>query len=99
MDLFTPLSKEYCLYFYILSVLGFILMSIALIFGVFGLFSKNGTKNMGKLFMVVSAYFILYFQNRLLYSMCVNASSGASSAAADAKIGGAAPAAPNVYLL
>lgn len=45
-------------------------MIIALGFGIFSYFSNKKFTGFGQLFMVVAGYFIIYFQNRLLYSMC-----------------------------
>lgn len=70
MDLFGPLPQQYCLYFYFLSVIGYVLMILALGFGIFSYFSNKKFVGFGQLFMIVAGYFIIYFQNRLLYSMC-----------------------------
>jgi hypothetical protein len=80
MDLFSPLSRNYCLYFYFLSILGFALMVVSIGFGIFQAFSKKKPINYGALLMIASGYFVVYFQNRLLYGMCVG--SGNSGAAA-----------------
>lgn len=45
-------------------------MLIAIVFGIFSYFSNKKFTGFGQLFMVVAGYFIIYFQNRLLYSMC-----------------------------
>jgi hypothetical protein len=70
--LFGPLDTEYCLYFYILSVINY----IAAIFLVVALLAslvlkKFDMKNVGTLGFGALLYFIIYFQNRLLYSMCI----------------------------
>lgn len=70
MDLFSPLPQQYCLYFYYLSVIGYVLMILAIGFGLFNYFSNKKFVGIGQLFMIVAGYFIIYFQNRLLYSMC-----------------------------
>ena len=70
MDLFGPLPQNYCLYFYFLSMIGYVLMILALVFGIFSYFSNKKFVGFGQLFMIVTGYFIIYFQNRLLYSMC-----------------------------
>jgi len=70
-ELFSPLPKDYCLYFYYLSVIGFILFTLAIVSGVaFGIMKRKG---FGYYVSVVAAsivYFLLYFVNRLLFSMC-----------------------------
>ena len=71
MDLFKPLSKDYCLYFYILSILGFVLIILNILFLVWNVYKrKNGSEIVKNIFSILGV-FILYFQNRLFYSMCV----------------------------
>jgi len=69
--LFGPLSRKYCIWFYWLSVVGFILLILVVISAILALFSKK----MGPGFYYAAlssgiAYAIFYFQNRLLYTMC-----------------------------
>ena len=72
--LFSPLSKDYCLYFYAVSVFAFVIAVIALLNIVLLLFSKGPKKQlMGAYFMLFLVYFVLYFQNRLLNTMCEKA--------------------------
>jgi hypothetical protein len=69
-DLFSPLGKEYCVYFYFLTVLSFISFFIVIIHGVHSIINRKG-----KVFDVLVrliAPFLLYFNNRLLYGMCVH---------------------------
>lgn len=69
--LFGPLSKEYCLWFYLLSIIGFALFAFILISGiVMGVSKKRDMSFYLHLFAGSLAYAIFYFQNRLLYSMC-----------------------------
>jgi hypothetical protein len=70
---FGPLGKPYCNYFYFLSVMGYIFMILSLLSLLYiGATTKNTDS---KFYMagvtVILAYGIFYFQNRLLYSMCV----------------------------
>ena len=74
VDLFSPLSKKYCVWFYYLAIISFV-------FFIFGLFSaiiygiKQG-KGFGYYVTACVAgigYFVMYFQNRLLFSMCTHA--------------------------
>ena len=67
--LFSPLSKDYCLYFYYLSVMAFVFLLLALYNGLGLLLKKKATVLQALLGLV--APFLLYFNNRLLYSMCV----------------------------
>lgn len=69
--LFGPLSGEFCAYFYYLSILGFFLFAITILAGFYtGLMKgKSGMYYAG----IVGAslvYFITYFVNRLMYSVC-----------------------------
>ena len=69
---FGPLSKDYCLYFYILSVVGFILLTMMLATTLMvGITKRKGIDFYLQSVSVAIAYGIFYFQNRLLYSMCV----------------------------
>lgn len=78
MDLegiFSPLSKDYCLWFYYLQIIGFIFLVIILLTSLF-LIVGNDTKKkekgklLGGLFIMIMTYGIFYFQNRLFYSIC-----------------------------
>ena len=72
--LFGPLSGEYCLYFYYLSIISFFLLAIAIISGVVR--GLQGSKGMYFYISVLGtsiAYFISYFVNRLMYSVCSKA--------------------------
>ena len=70
---FGPLNKESCLYFYFLSIIfGVIFLFIAL--GIFFYIIRIGNKmdiktGLNLLLMLINA-FLVYFVNRLLYSMC-----------------------------
>lgn len=70
--LFSPLSKEYCVLFYGYAVLSYIWFILILILSiVYGIKNKKG---MWYYFVCATsglAYFLIYFQYRLLYSMCV----------------------------
>jgi hypothetical protein len=69
---FGPLGKDYCLWFYFLSIIGFVLMIFILVSGVIvGIWKKS--KPEYYLFLVSGSvlYLIIYFQNRLLHTMCV----------------------------
>ena len=69
--LYGPLGKEYCIWFYILSVLGFvsfIAILISIMMMAFG--KKKGSEFYLPMFGIALTYIVAYFQNRLLYSMC-----------------------------
>lgn len=70
-QVFGPISKEYCLYFYILSVIGLVLFAVAVFGAVYaGLSKGKGLEYVVPALMASLAYFIAYLQNRLLYNMC-----------------------------
>jgi small basic protein len=70
--LFGPLDKKFCDYFYILSILGFVLLAISLVSSVMvGLSKRRGLDFYMQMFSVAVGYGLFYFQNRLLHSMCV----------------------------
>ena len=71
-DIFSPLSKEYCEYFYILSVIGFGFFWFFLIGGiVYGIKKNLGASYYFQVCFLCANYIVLYFQNRLLHSMCI----------------------------
>ena len=70
---FGPLSREYCAYFYFMSILFFVFFVLSII-GVFSAVIMKG-KKMDFMFFVNSFMLILntllaYFVNRLLNTMC-----------------------------
>ena len=71
--LYGPLGKQYCMYFYLLSVFGFVLLALTVLGLVWSLFTKKmDMKVVMGLIMASLGYGIFYFQNRLLHSMCVH---------------------------
>jgi hypothetical protein len=71
-SLFSPLGKEYCMYFYWLSVIGFFFFWVLLLSGiVVGIKSKMPAAHYLHLGMICISYALLYFQSRLLYSVCM----------------------------
>ncbi len=72
MDVFGPLSKDYCIYFYALSVAGFVLVCLVGLSLILNLISnkKFDMSDFGKYFIVALGYSVFYLQNRILYSMC-----------------------------
>ena len=77
-EYFGPLSKEYCVYFYFLSIFFFFIYLTTLI-GIIAFIIKhynNGAK-VNLLFFINSVMLLLnsliaYFVNRLFHTMCVN---------------------------
>lgn len=71
--LFGSLSNEYCRYFYYLSVIGFVLLVFITISGLYiGITKRKGSDFYFYTILIALGYLIFYFQNRLLYSMCIN---------------------------
>lgn len=70
-DYLGPLSSEYCVYFYVLTILALIALVFALVGGVYQ-FTQKKIDLLPMVMSVISAG-LLYIQNRLLYSMCVSA--------------------------
>lgn len=68
-NLFSPLGREYCAYFYWLTVISFIFLLIALYQSLMLLF--KGKFRITRFILSLIAPFLLYFNNRLLYGMCV----------------------------
>ena len=71
-NLFAPLDKKYCMYFYILSVIAFIfiLFSLVSLFFLLGDYSKNKHVIISTLSSILMLG-LTYFSNRLLYTMCI----------------------------
>jgi len=70
--IYGPISQDYCIYFYILSVLGFVaLLTVLLAMVFYGLSSKkNPVTFYLNMLMLAGLYGLAYLQNRLLYNMC-----------------------------
>lgn len=97
-SIYGPLNKDYCLYFYILSVFGFILLVIAIISTlIIGITQKKGTKFYMEMFMICIAYGIMYFHNRLLLTMCNGSTTeGLSSLSSTTLSGNTNPVSMNI---
>jgi hypothetical protein len=70
---FGPLNKDSCVYFFILSFIFFILLFVALsihIFFYFKNFKQLNLTNIMNTIIIIFNIFIVYFVNRLLYTMC-----------------------------
>ena len=72
--LFGPLDGEYCAYFYILSVINyifFIFIITSLIVTLVFQGRKADSKSLMTMLFGALLYGVIYFQNRLLHSMCM----------------------------
>lgn len=65
---FGTMSRTNCDYFLILSMFGALLMLLSLVFGII---KYNKNKSILIIILSVLQPFVLYFQNRLLYNMCI----------------------------
>lgn len=72
--LFGPLGKEWCVYFYILSIVAY----VAFILAVFGLggylvarYDKLNSNHVFNLAIIIVNTFFVYIGQRLLHTMCV----------------------------
>lgn len=70
--LFGPVTSQYCLWFYAISLFSF----VSLILVIIGFFVSMLSKKVHfaiplSFFISVFSWFFMYFQNRLLYNMCL----------------------------
>ena len=72
MDLFSPLSHKYCDYFYILSIIFFVVFLFTTVMCVMNLLKKKSMK-LTDAAILITQPLLLYFINRLYFSMCVGA--------------------------
>lgn len=73
-NLFGPLGKEYCVWFYFLSVFSFFWVVLAIIGFITMLVMKRKNVDMYVVInslLVIIIYFFMYLQSRLLHSMCM----------------------------
>ncbi len=70
-DLFEPLSAKYCDYFYYLSVIFFVLTCVAGLSILASLVQGKNKMKFSEMLITISQPLLLYFINRLYYSMCV----------------------------
>tara|TARA_B100000900_G_scaffold412018_1_gene432938 strand:- start:336 stop:575 length:240 start_codon:yes stop_codon:yes gene_type:complete len=71
-SLFGPLDRKYCDWFYYLSLVAFIFMVLTILALVMSLFSKKAkSEHIGAAVYGALMYAAFYFQNRLLYTMCL----------------------------
>ena len=72
--LFGPLGKEWCVYFYILSIVAY----VAFILAVFGLggylvarYNKLNSNHIFNLVVIIVNTFFVYIGQRLMHTMCI----------------------------
>jgi len=72
--LFAPLDKDFCLYFYFFSIFCFIVIVVLVVMFLFIIIRSSGKISsipFGYMIVAILSYGIMYFQFRLLYSMCL----------------------------
>ena len=70
--LFGPVSKKYCVLFYYLMFGSFFIYSAIILLAIgWGISHSKGVLFYLVCALVAFMYFLMYFQMRLLYSMCV----------------------------
>ena len=72
--LFGPLTKESCNYFYFFSIAGFFTIIVFILFGLVVMlrfYKKVDERVILNLIAMIINSFLLYFSNRLLYTMCM----------------------------
>lgn len=67
---FAPLGREYCDYFFYLSVVNFVLLLYILLSATYIFLFDKKRDGIFQVILVALPTFIAYFTNRLLYSMC-----------------------------
>jgi hypothetical protein len=71
---FGPLSREYCVYFYILTILSaitFVMSATTIVYYMITHIKKIDAMFIFNSFYVLFSSFLAYFVNRLLHTMCV----------------------------
>jgi hypothetical protein len=74
MNLFTPLDKKYCNYFYYLSVISyfvFIFIVLSFVLMLVFHFKKLDLNISLHFFSTIISTFLAYLVNRIMYSMCI----------------------------
>jgi hypothetical protein len=72
---FSPLDKNACVYFLIISVIFFMLLLFAILGEIIYVYKNLKSLNLRTFttgLLLIFNIFIVYFVNRLLYSMCSN---------------------------
>ena len=72
-NLFESLIAKYCDYFYYLSVIFFIITCMGALSIVASLVQGKNKMKFSEIIVIISQPLLLYFINRLNYSMCVGA--------------------------
>lgn len=68
---FAPLGREYCDYFFYLSVINFVILLYILLSAMYIFFFDKKRDGIFQIMLVALPTFLAYFTNRLLYSICI----------------------------
>ena len=71
-SLFSPLPSEYCNFFLYVSIFSFVILIISAIYVILALVNKKSKINFAQIMILLFQPLLLYFVNRLYFSMCVN---------------------------
>lgn len=72
---FGPLSKEFCLYFYAISIItgiSFVLTALSMVYFMVTNIKKIDMELILSYFMSLTSLFLAYLVNRLFHTMCIN---------------------------
>jgi len=71
---FSPLGKEWCMYYFVILVFVFLFLIGSIITSIVALFhiKKFSFSQIYLLLIPVITNVILYYQSRIIYSMCLN---------------------------
>ena len=70
---FSPLGKEWCMYYFVILIFVFFFLIVSVFTSIISLFSikKFDFSHIHVLLYPIIVNLILYFQSRIIYSMCV----------------------------
>jgi hypothetical protein len=71
MSAISPLGREYCDYFYYLTMINLILLVYVILVALYVFIFEKKRDSLFHIVLSTLPIFISYFTNRLLYSMCV----------------------------
>ncbi len=69
---FSPLSREYCGYWKFLMYISFVIFAVTVLSVLSSVLNSKGRGGFEKNFSRILQAGLVYFVNRLMYSMCVN---------------------------
>lgn len=71
-QLFSPLGKEWCSYFLYLMYFSFVALVMTVLASVYDILQKRPKFNASHYVFSIMNAGVMYFVNRLMYSICVN---------------------------